>query len=223
MSKEVTEVDRLEAEVELFRQAVVQLGHPSVSQAEAARALYKARIVQKAKPLCDNLSGTHCVACRETGLSHCSDPVNCGCMRPMEHYVGCGHAADGRHDPGNKRKGARRVVLFDQDGGALYLRNVQPNEPQVMPTYGIVVNGGWIFRSEGNEKWISGPKAETREAFKPYVIVEVPMHIVNRPRGEVPTGLDGENWDLFGRVIEWAREYAYRRGVPDGTLTVAAS
>lgn len=205
MSKEVTEVNALEAEVELFRQAVVQLGHPSVSQAEAARALYKARIVQKAKPLCDNSSGTHCVACREIGLSHCSDPVNCGCMRPMEHYVGCGHAADGRHDPDNKRKEARRVVLFDQDGGALYLRNVQPNEPGAMPTYGVVVNGGWIFRADATHQWISGSKDETRKPILPYVIVEVPLDVVNQPRGEVPANAHWEGWDAFGRVIEWAR------------------
>jgi hypothetical protein len=34
-------------------------------------------------PVSDNPSGQYCPECRATGLLHCSDPVNCGGMRPM--------------------------------------------------------------------------------------------------------------------------------------------
>lgn len=34
-------------------------------------------------PLVDNPSGEYCPDCRAVGMSHCSDPVNCGGMRPM--------------------------------------------------------------------------------------------------------------------------------------------
>lgn len=34
-------------------------------------------------PISDNPSGTYCPDCRATGLSHCSDPINCGGMKKM--------------------------------------------------------------------------------------------------------------------------------------------
>lgn len=44
-----------------------------------------------APPACDNPSGMWCKSCRGTGVSHCSDPVNCGGMKPMSHHDGCRH------------------------------------------------------------------------------------------------------------------------------------
>lgn len=35
-------------------------------------------------PYEDNPSGLYCGACRSTGLSHCSEPDYCGCMRRMK-------------------------------------------------------------------------------------------------------------------------------------------
>ncbi len=53
--------------------------------------IFRALIEEPAIPACDNASGEWCEACRKTGLSHCSDPANCGGMKPMRHHVGCAH------------------------------------------------------------------------------------------------------------------------------------
>jgi len=34
-------------------------------------------------PFSDNPSGMYCPDCRLVGMSHCSDPINCGGMIPM--------------------------------------------------------------------------------------------------------------------------------------------
>lgn len=42
-------------------------------------------------PLCDNLSGLWCRACRNTGLFHCQHPEDCGSLEPMRHHADCPH------------------------------------------------------------------------------------------------------------------------------------
>lgn len=61
-----------------------------------AAALSQAGAVEPEVPLCDNPSGLWCKQCRGCrelgiGMTHCSDPINCGNMEPMAHHDDCPH------------------------------------------------------------------------------------------------------------------------------------
>jgi|GEM_PF-4189010 len=92
--------------------------------------------LSRARALCDaatlkkNPSGMYCQECRDTGLAHCSDPVNCGGMLPVRRATAnyfspdrirkmleCIEAADAMRTPalvGNRDRVAAYDVLREK-------------------------------------------------------------------------------------------------------------